>query len=108
MNKWYKSAPCKGVLLFLEHLFAAVASVCFVWLVTCYMAGGLTAIFDKPEKEYADSKMFEEQLQGVVADVVWAEPRMDEFETEGIYDSNKIIDIKEYAEQGTISGENKS
>ena len=108
MNKWYKSAPCKGVLLFLEHLFAAVASVCFVWLVTCYMAGRLTAILDKPEKEYADSKMFEEQLQGVAADVVWAEPRMDEFETEGIYDSNKIIDIKEYAEQGTISGENKS
>ena len=62
MNKWYKSAPCKGVLLFLEHLFAAVASVCFVWLVTCYMAGRLTAILDKPEKEYADSKMFAEQL----------------------------------------------
>ena len=77
MNKWYRSAPCKGVLLVLEHLMASTAAVCLVWMMTCYMNGGMAAILDKPEQKYEDSKAFEEQLQGVASDIIWAEPRME-------------------------------
>ena len=108
MNKWYRSAPCKGVLLVLEHLMASTAAVCLVWMMTCYMNGGMAAILDKPEQKYEDSKVFEEQLQGVASDIIWAEPRMEEFETEGIYDENKTVDLREFLDDETISGENKS
>ena len=108
MNKWYRSAPCKGVLLVLEHLMASTAAVCLVWMMTCYMNGGMAAILDKPEQKYEDSKVFEEQLQGVASDIIWAEPRMEEFETEGVYDENKTVDLREFLDDETISGENKS
>ena len=108
MNKWYRSAPCKGVLLVLEHLMASTAAVCLVWMMTCYMNGGMAAILDKPEQKYEDSKAFEEQLQGVASDIIWAEPRMEEFETEGVYDENKTVDLREFLDDETISGENKS
>ena len=108
MNKWYRSAPCKGVLLVLEHLMASTAAVCLVWMMTCYMNGSMAAILDKPEQKYEDSKAFEEQLQGVASDIIWAEPRMEEFETEGVYDENKTVDLREFLDDETISGENKS
>lgn len=108
MNKWYQSAPCKGVLIILEHMLAAVMAVCLIWTLS-YPAGGIrSAIVDKPKKSYAESKGFEEQLQTIAGSVIWTEPLRENFQTEGVYDENKIVDIKEYMDNKTISGENKS
>ena len=29
-NKWYQSAPCKGILIVLEHILAVVMITCLV------------------------------------------------------------------------------
>lgn len=108
MNKWYQSAPCKGILIVLEHVLAAVMAVCLVWTLA-YPAGGLSAaVLEKPKKDYSDSKGFQQQLQNIAGSIVWAEPIAEQFETDGAYDENKIVDIKEYTDNRTISGENKS
>lgn len=108
MNKWYQSAPCKGILVLLEHVFAVVMAVCLVWTLT-YPAGGLSAaVLEKPQKNYSDSKGFQRQLQDIAGMIVWSVPVSEQFETDGVYDKTKIVDIKEYTENQTISGENKS
>ena len=108
MNKWYQSAPCKGILIIFEHILAAVMAICLIWTLS-YPAGGIrSAIVDKPKKSYDESSGFEEQLQIIAGNIMWSEPLRENFETEGVYDENKIVDIKEYADNGTISGENKS
>lgn len=108
MNKWYQSAPCKGILIVLEHVLAVVTAVCLVWTLT-YPAGGLSAaVLEKPKKDYSDSKGFQDQLQNIAGIIVWAEPMSKQFETDGAYDENKVVDIKEYTDSGKISGENKS
>ena len=30
-NKWYQSAPCKGILIVLEHILAVVMITCLVF-----------------------------------------------------------------------------
>lgn len=108
MSKWYQSAPCKGILLVLEHICAVVTVVCLVWMLA-YSTGGLAgAIFEEPKGSYAETEAFEEQLRSIAGEVVWAEPWVENYETEGVYDENKIVDIKEYIYEDTISGENKS
>ena len=83
-------------------------AVCLIWTLS-YPAGGIrSAIVDKPKKSYAESKGFEEQLQTIAGSVIWTEPLRENFQTEGVYDENKIVDIKEYMDNKTISGENKS
>ena len=108
MNKWYQSAPCKGILLVLEHVLAAIMAVCLVWTLT-YPAGSITGIIsDKTEKEYENSQMFEQRFRDVAAQIVWAAPVWEQFKTEGVYDGNKLVDIKEFTKNGVITGENKS
>ena len=108
MNKWYKSAPCKGILIVLEHVLAVVMAVCIVWTLA-YPAGGIrSAVLEDPKKTYADSGGFEDQLRSIASRVVWAAPQAEQFETDGAYDGDKIVDIKEYVDSSTISNENKS
>ena len=33
MKHWYKSAPMKGILLILEHIFAVLAVLCVVFIL---------------------------------------------------------------------------
>ena len=108
MNKWYKSAPCKGILLVFEHIFAVTMAVCLIWTLS-FPGQDLVGMFtEKPKKNYADAEGFENQLQDMAGSVVWAIPYDEMVKTDGAYDENKIVDIKEYAEQNSISGENKS
>lgn len=108
MNKWYQSAPCKGILLVLEHILAAIAAVCLVWTLT-YPAGSISGIIsDKTEKEYKNSQAFEQQLRDAAAQIVWAEPVWEEFKTDGAYDGDKLVDIKEFVNERKVSGENQS
>lgn len=108
MNKWYQSAPCKGILVVLEHILAVTMICCLVWTLS-YPGGNVTGIlFEKPQKEYSQSKGFEQQMLNAASEIVAAVPKESDFTTEGKYDGNKIVDIKDYYENTRISGENKN
>ena len=108
MNKWYQSAPCKGILLVLEHVLAAVMMTCLIWTLA-YPGGDLrSALMEKPQEKYEDSGGFEEQLLREAGEVIWAAPQTDKYETDGKFDENKIVDIKAYSDSREISGENRS
>lgn len=105
-NKWYQSAPCKGILIVLEHIFAVVMITCLVFTFS-YPGGDLAGIlFEKPHKKYEQSKGFVDKLMSAANDITAAEGNDINFETEGKYDENRIVDLKEYDSDHTISNEN--
>ena len=108
MKKWYRSAPCKGILLALEHILAMVMAVCLAWTVCLLGSGFHSAALEKPKKLYSDTKEFEDCLQNMATRVVWAEEWTPMFQKDGKIDEDKIVDIQEYYDNGKISGENKS
>ena len=105
-NKWYQSAPCKGILIILEHILAVVMITCLVFTFS-YPGDDLAGIlFEKPHKKYDQSKGFTDKLMSAANDITAAEGYDSHFETEGKYDENRIVDLKEYDSDCKISNEN--
>lgn len=108
MNKWYQSAPCKGILLALEYVFGITTFVCLTWMLL-YPAESIQDILSQNKEErYEDTRTFEDQLRGAAGEIVWMVPNWEEYKTEGAYDENKLVDIREFQDNRTISGENRS
>ncbi|XCP85212.1 HAMP domain-containing sensor histidine kinase [Roseburia hominis] len=106
MNKWYRSAPCKGALVVLEHIFAAVLVVSLFWLLSYPAANLDDVVFTK--KEYEDSQTFETRFLSAANEVAWSQPLLKEFETDGAFDENKLVDLEAYNDKNIITGENQS
>lgn len=106
MNKWYRSAPCKGVLVVLEHIFAAILVVCIFWVLS-YPAANLDDML-YADREYEDSQAFETRFLSAANEIAWARPLLREFETDGAFDEAKLVDLEEYDKNNTITGENQS
>ena len=105
-NKWYQSAPCKGILIILEHILAVVMITCLVFTFS-YPGDDLAGIlFENPHKKYDQSKGFTDKLMSAANDITAAEGYDSHFETEGKYDENRIVDLKEYDSDRKISNEN--
>ena len=104
MKRWYSSSPCKGILLIAEHILVAVAAVCLVW-TAAYPSGDITSVIaERPKESYADTSGFEDEVMNAAGSVLAVEGWTDELETDGTYDENKIVDIRQYVQDGTISG----
>ena len=104
MKRWYSSSPCKGILLIAEHILVAVAAVCLVW-TAAYPSGDITSVIaERPKESYADTSGFEDEVMNAAGSVLAVEGWTDELETDGTYDENKIVDIRQYVQNGTISG----
>ena len=59
-------------------------------------------------KKYEDSVSFKNNLRSIRYDVIEGIRVKKMLEMDGAYDSERIVDIKEFFEDGTISGENTS
>ena len=60
MNKWYRSAPVKGVLLLVQHVLVVLAVISLVWLAA--YPGMTQDIFSgETETSYARSEGFGQQ-----------------------------------------------
>ena len=104
MKRWYSSSPCKGILLIAEHILVAVAAICLVW-TAAYPSGDITSVIaERPKESYADTSGFEDEVMNAAGSVLAVEGWTDELETDGTYDENKIVDIRQYVQDGTISG----
>lgn len=108
MKKWYKSPLVKGILV-----------LAFILSVGGFFAGGYAAagimassesysLFQEAQKKYIDSTFFENHMHMASMSILTGIKDGNNFETDGKYDENKIIDIKQYTDSGVINGENQS
>lgn len=108
MKKWYCSPTCKGFLLILAHICAVLSAVCFAWIGT---TAGMRYMlpFEKAPDSYEQTAGFEEQMEEMSQHVLNQLSIKGQFETDGKYDPNKLIDVVRYA-SGNLnqSGTNKT
>ena len=106
-NAWYKTKLAKAILVLLSILCSVTMVVSVLWFVS-YPVLREELLNGKPAGAYEDTLSFDTKLQEYNYQVIYGLSRNSIFETEGKFNPNKIIDIKEYYDKVTVSGENRS
>lgn len=108
MNKWYRMPGTKAILVLVTIITAVIVGINGVILLgfPSYVSQG--DIFRKSVGSYEDSESFDGMLSQAAETIVRQAALGKNFETDGKYNPDKTVDIMEYAENGEISGENKS
>lgn len=100
-HQWYKTSFTKGILIVLEHVFLIAATVSVLWLAVYPTVRSEIFAGNAPEK-YEDTTSFNEQLRSTSNLMIKGIQVKDRFETDGVYDPGRIVDIQEYYETSSI------
>lgn len=108
MKKWYKSPVVKGIMLAASIVSAIVAAVSlvFVFSFSGMQSGDGGLRFSG--KDYQESEAMQDMIYEASMSILEELHYKNLFERDGKYDPEMIVDVIEYAEDGTISGENNS
>ncbi len=110
MNQWYKSPWIKAVLSLLVCLSTVTAVICGI-IIFSGIDNNYTwhDIANSKTQPYEQSEGFSNTLNGYETDIINQLRIASLFETDGSYDENKLVDLKEYNEnEENISGQNTS
>lgn len=110
MGKWYQSSATKGVLVVLSHIAAMAVAVCILFVATYPGKEVISAIRMEGEKEYADTEGFVDSVESASYDIAKYISYRTTFEDHlgGTYAPDKVFDVNEYTQEGTVSGQNIS
>ena len=107
MNQWYKANLTKGILIVAEHVLAVVTVASLVWVLT-YPALMGDLFSGHAARRFEDSTAFSGQLQSATSEILEGIGTRGLFETEGKFDPERVVDLKEFYENNKISNENSS
>lgn len=106
-SKWYKTKVMKAALIIVAHVTIVVMAACAVWAAS--YPGLISETLQRSSSgKYEDSQQFNEQVLNSCLKILSGVRTKEYFETDGALDRDRIVDVEEYYEQSTISGENKS
>ena len=106
-RQWYKTSFVKGILIVLEHIFLITATISVLWLVIYPALRSEIFTGNTPDK-YEDTNSFNEQLRANSNQIINGISMKDRFETDGVYNPKKIVDIQEYYQKSQIMDEDIS
>lgn len=108
MKNWYKKPVTKGLLLLFANI-TAVAAVLSIMVLLAF-AGNMKGedFFNFTNKPYEESTSFKSMVYDATWNVTEGISMKHNFETEGKYDPNKVVDIVDWAKNERITGENTS
>lgn len=105
-QRWYRSGIMKAVQILMAHIMVAVSAASFLWLLS-YPAVRTEIFEGNPAEEYKDTGDFAQRLQSYSTGTVERIAAKILLETDGKYDPDRLVDIEEYYNTGTFTGENK-
>ncbi|MGC4018737.1 MAG: HAMP domain-containing sensor histidine kinase [Muricomes sp.] len=108
MKNWYKKPATKGILLLLAHIMVVGAALSIVFLAIFPIHLAKTGFPNFTNKPYEESASFKDMVYAAILNVGEDITLKYNFETEGKYDPNKLVDIVNLAKDGIIDGENES
>lgn len=110
MRKWYQSSATKGVLVVLSHIAAIVVGICVLFVATYPGKEVISTIRTEGKKEYADTEGFVDRVESAAYDIAEHIYYRMTFEDNlgGTYAPDKVFDVNEYVQEGTVSGQNTS
>lgn len=106
MKKWYRSSIVKGALILLAILMAAGSLISMYEVVTFMPAGNVEELLGQYERDYFETADFENNFLVASRTILDSLRNRENFETEGVFDDQKIVDIQGYWDTHSISGEN--
>lgn len=108
MNKWYRKPVTKAILVVLAILSAA--SMVMNVLVISAFSGNIFQqnFWESTKLPYEESADFYAAVENAMYTVLEQQHWRKNLETDGKYDENKLVDIIEYGQKDTVSGENLS
>ncbi len=106
-GKWYRSGFAKAALIIIAHVMAAAMTASFLWILS-YPVLREELFEGNPAKKYEDSRNFIDQMLYYSGQAVAGVKSSREFESDGRYDPDKIVDIENYNDTGTFTGDSES
>lgn len=106
-GKWYRSNVTKAVLVITAHILVIAMTASLVWIVT-YPAIREELFAGTPAKKYEDSRNFIDQMLSYSRQAVTGVGAKGQFETDGKYDPDKLVDIEQYYDTNSFNGKNKN
>lgn len=103
-QKWYKSNITKAVLIILAHIMIITAVASFMWMLA-YPTLREEILDGNQAETYSDTKSFQYQMMEYSIQAVSGIRAEQLFESDGVYNPNKMIDIPSLYEMGQVQPE---
>lgn len=108
MNKWYRKTGVKAIVLIVAILSGAMLITNLLPLMNLAGSTDLPSLWTMSQQPFEESQEFNYMVENYMDDVLTQIRLENLFETDGMMNRNKEIDVMEYSKNDTANGENVS
>ena len=108
MNKWYRKTGVKAIVLIVAILSGAMLITNLLSLMNLAGSTDLPSLWTMSQQPFEESQEFNYMVENYMDDVLTQIQLENLFETDGMMNRNKEIDVMEYSKNDTANGENVS
>lgn len=108
MNKWYRKTGVKAIVLIVAILSGAMLITNLLSLINLAGSTDLPSLWTMSQQPFEESQEFNYMVENYMDDVLTQIRLENLFETDGMMNRNKEIDVMEYSKNETANGENVS
>lgn len=108
MNKWYRKTGVKAIVLIVAILSGAMLITNLLSLMNLAGSADLPSLWTMSQQPFEESQEFNYMVENYMDDVLTQIRLENLFETDGMMNRNKEIDVMEYSKNDTANGENVS
>ena len=108
MNKWYRKTGVKAIVLIVAILSGAMLITNLLSLMNLVGSTDLPSLWTMSQQPFEESQEFNYMVENYMDDVLTQIRLENLFETDGMMNRNKEIDVMEYSKNDTANGENVS
>lgn len=108
MNKWYRKTGVKAIVLIVAILSGAMLITNLLSLMNLAGSTDLPSLWPMSQQPFEESQEFNYMVENYMDDVLTQIRLENLFETDGMMNRNKEIDVMEYSKNDTANGENVS
>ena len=108
MNKWYRKTGVKAIVLIVAILSGALLITNLLSLMNLAGSTDLPSLWTMSQQPFEESQEFNYMVENYMDDVLTQIRLENLFETDGMMNRNKEIDVMEYSKNDTANGENVS
>lgn len=108
MNKWYRKTGVKAIVLIVAILSGAMLITNLLSLMNIAGSTDLPSLWTMSQQPFEESQEFNYMVENYMDDVLTQIRLENLFETDGMMNRNKEIDVMEYSKNDTANGENVS
>ena len=108
MNKWYRKTGVKAIVLIVAILSGAMLITNLLSLMNLAGSTDLPSLWTMSQQPFEESQEFNYMVENYMDEVLTQIRLENLFETDGMMNRNKEIDVMEYSKNDTANGENVS